>query len=88
MPRVRGMPGNSAQNLEKPKMNKFARVFRSPRAALASVALAASGASHAALDSAITTSLSTAQADGITLGGLVLAAIIAIWAFKLIRRAL
>lgn len=69
-------------------MNKMARFIRSPRAALASLGMLAAASSHAALDSAITTSLSTAQTDGITLGGLVLAAIIAIWAFKLIRRAL
>lgn len=69
-------------------MNKMARFIRSPRAALASLALLASASSNAALDAGVTSSLSTAQADGLTLGGLVLAAIIAIWAFKLIRRAL
>ena len=69
-------------------MNKMARFFRSPRAALAVLASTAAASSHAALDSSITSALSTAQTDGLALGGLVLAAIIAIWAFKLIRRAL
>lgn len=69
-------------------MNKMARLVRSPRAALAALAMLASASSNAALDAGVTSSLSTAQADGLTLGGLVLAAIIAIWAFKLIRRAL
>lgn len=69
-------------------MNKFARIVLSPRAALASVALVASSMSYAALDSAVTTAISTAQADGTTLGGLVLALIVVIAAFKFIRRAL
>lgn len=60
-------------------------------AARASVvgALSLVGASaHAALPTGVTESISTAQTDAVTVGGLVLAAIVAIFAFKLMRRAL
>ncbi len=43
---------------------------------------------HAALDADITTALETAKTDGMAIGGLVLVVIIAIAAFKYLRRAL
>lgn len=43
---------------------------------------------HAALGTDVTTALDTAKADGLVLGGLVLAVVIAIAAFKYLRRAL
>lgn len=88
MSRVRGMPGNSAQIFKEFKMNKFATVVRSPRAALAALAMSAATASHAALDASITGALDTAKTDGVALGGAVLVVIIAIAAFKLLRRGI
>lgn len=43
---------------------------------------------HAALGTDVTDALDTAKTDGVALGGLVLAVIIAIAAFKYLRRAL
>lgn len=47
-----------------------------------------SASSHAALDSSITGALDTAKTDGVALGGAVLVVIIAIAAFKLLRRGI
>lgn len=70
-------------------MNKFASIVRSPRAALAGLALtAASASSYAAVDQAITTALDGAKADGMAVGSAVLVVLVAIMAFKYIRRAL
>lgn len=43
---------------------------------------------YAALGTDVTTALETAKTDGVAIGGLVLAVIIAIAAFKYLRRAL
>lgn len=48
---------------------------------------AAAGA-NAALPEGVNTAITGAQTDGATVGGMILAAIIVIFAFKLIRRAL
>lgn len=56
--------------------------------AFAAVGLLAVQQAHAALPTGVTDALDTAQTDGTTLAGLVLAVIIAIAAFKYIRRAL
>ena len=45
-------------------------------------------ASHAALSTEITTALGDVKTDGMAAAGLVLVAIVAIYAIKLIRRAL
>lgn len=66
-------------------MNKF---VRSPRAALAALAMSAASASHAALDSSITDALTTAKTDGLALGAAVLVVLVAIMSFKYLRRAL
>lgn len=57
---------------------------------LASSALMAFGAStaFAALPEGVTTALETAKTDGVEMAGIVLGVIIAIAAFKYIRRAL
>lgn len=68
-------------------MNKFARFVRSPRAALAALAMSA-GVAHAELPTEISSALATAKADGIALGTLVLVVILAIVAFKLLRKAI
>jgi len=48
---------------------------------------AATGA-HAAVDPGVSTAITTAGTDAATVGGLVLTAIVGIFAFQLIRRAL
>lgn len=68
-------------------MNKFARFVRSPRAALGALAMSA-GAAHAALPTEIESALATAKTDGAALGTLVLVVILAIVAFKLLRKAI
>lgn len=46
------------------------------------------GSAMAELPADVTTAIGTAKTDGVQLAGLVLAAIIAIYAFKLVRRSL
>lgn len=47
-----------------------------------------SASSHAALSQDVTAALDTAKTDGVALGGAVLVVIIAIAAFKLLRRGI
>lgn len=54
----------------------------------AAVGLLSIQQAHAALGTDVTTALETAKTDGVAIGGLVLAVIIAIAAFKYLRRAL
>lgn len=68
-------------------MNNFARFTVPVKFALASLAVAA-GSAHAALPADVKTALDTAKSDGVEAAGIVLVAIVAIYAFKLIRRAL
>jgi len=60
-------------------LNKIALV-----AALSSIA----GMASAAVPAGVTTALSAAETDGVTIAGVVLGVIVAIAAFKYIRRAL
>jgi len=46
------------------------------------------GAAHAEVPTAVTTALTNLQADALTVAGTVLAAIVAIYAFKFIRKGL
>jgi hypothetical protein len=55
---------------------------------LIAVAGMGAGVANAALDSGVTTAITNAGSDGATLGGLVLAVIVGIGAFKWLRRAL
>ncbi|WP_312513684.1 major capsid protein [Stutzerimonas nitrititolerans] len=55
---------------------------------LGSVAFLAAGSAFAALDPDISSALEAAKTDGVAVAGLVLGVIIAIAAFKYIRRAL
>lgn len=64
------------------------RVLRRSLGASAAVGLLAVQQAHAALPAGVETAITDAQVDGTTLAGLVLAVIIAIAAFKYIRRAL
>ncbi|MDO8971178.1 MAG: major capsid protein [Saprospiraceae bacterium] len=54
---------------------------------LAVVSLAAVSSANAALDPAVTSAISTAGTDGAMLGGLILAVLIGIAAFKWLRGA-
>lgn len=60
------------------------------RVGLASVAMMSvtAGSAFAALPTEVTDALETAKTDGVAMAGIVLAVIIAIAAFKFIRRAL
>ncbi|EZH77975.1 hypothetical protein AU05_22290 [Ectopseudomonas composti] len=64
------------------------KVLRRSLGATAAVGLLAVQQAHAALPAGVETAITDAQVDGTTLAGLVLAVIIAIAAFKYIRRAL
>lgn len=57
------------------------------RFGLGLVGLLVAGTASAAVDAAVTTAIASAQADGSTIGAAVLACIIVIAAFKLMRRA-
>lgn len=50
--------------------------------------LATTGSAYAAVPAEITTALTEAKADGLVVAGLVLVAVIAMFAFKLIRRGI
>lgn len=67
-------------------MNKFAR-FALP-ATLGGALIAMSGSASAAIPEAVTTALSALSADALTVAGIVLAAIVAVYAFKFIRKGL
>lgn len=57
-------------------------------AAVGSLALLGMASAHAALPAGVTTALDDAKGDGIIAAGLVLVVLIAIGAFKYIRKAL
>lgn len=65
-------------------MNKLKALYAAAAVSATAVAVPA----HAALPDGVTTAIGDAQTDGVALAGLVLAVIIAIAAFKYIRRAL
>ncbi|HBO1399261.1 TPA: phage coat protein [Pseudomonas aeruginosa] len=64
------------------------KTLRRSLGASAAVGLLAMQQAHAALPTGVTTALTDAQADGVEVAGIVLGVIIAIAAFKFIRRAL
>lgn len=64
------------------------KVLRRSLGASAAVGLLAMQQAHAALPTGVTTALTDAQTDGVEVAGIVLGVIIAIAAFKFIRRAL
>ncbi|MFO6108143.1 major capsid protein [Pseudomonas aeruginosa] len=68
-------------------MQKLKKMFVRGGVVLGSVGLLA-GQAMAEVPAAATTALTEAQADGVAIGGTVLGVIIAIGAFKYIRRAL
>lgn len=71
------------------KGNLFMKNFSKNRfGQLVVVSLASVSSAFAAVDAGVTSALSTAGADGATIGGAVLAVIVGISAFKYLRRAL
>lgn len=64
------------------------KVLRRSLGATAAVGVLAMQQAHAALPAGVTDALSQAQLDGVEVAGIVLGVIIAIAAFKFIRRAL
>jgi len=66
------------------KLKTLARSF----GAVGAVGLLAVQQAHAALPAGVTTALTDAQTDGVEIAGIVLGVIIAIAAFKYLRRAL
>nr|WP_059391978.1 MULTISPECIES: major capsid protein [Pseudomonas] len=64
------------------------KVLRRSLGASAAVGLLAMQQAYAALPAGVTTALNEAQVDGVEVAGIVLGVIIAIAAFKFIRRAL
>jgi hypothetical protein len=69
-------------------MNKFARFVRSPRTAVAAALVAAVSAAHAEVPAGVTSALSSLSVDALTVAGVVLAAIVAVYAFKFLRKGL
>jgi hypothetical protein len=53
---------------------------------LGAVALTVGSSAHAAIPAEVTTALSSLSTDALTVAGVVLAAIVAIYAFKFIRK--
>lgn len=70
------------------KMMNTVRKYGRKVAAGSAIALGAVGTAMAEVPAEATASLNDAKADGVTIGGIVLGVIIAIAAFKYIRRAL
>lgn len=75
----------------KPKFTgkfQMSKILKLRLAAIAAGSIAYVGGANAALDTSITTALTTAGTDGAAMGAAVLVVIVAIYAFKLMRRAL
>lgn len=69
-------------------MNKFARIVRSPKVVLGTALVTVGGHALAAVPENVSTALTNLQADALTVAGIVLAAIVAVYAFKFIRKGL
>jgi hypothetical protein len=69
-------------------MNTFARVIRSPKTAAAGALAVLAGSSHAAIPTEVNAALTSLSTDALTVAGIVLAAIVAVYAFKFIRKGL
>ena len=69
-------------------MNKFARVIRRFRGMVAGALTVVGGSAMAAVPTEVTTALTALQTDALTVAGVVLAAIVAVYAFKFIRKGL
>jgi len=72
-------------------MNKFARFVKPGKAKLAALAASAATAltsAHAAVPAEVTTALEDLSSDAVTVAGVVLAAVVAVYAIKFIRKGL
>lgn len=67
---------------------KTLRSRASKLAAFPALALVGMGAAHAAIPEGVTTALSDLSTDALQVAGIVLAAIVAVYAFKFIRKGL
>lgn len=67
-------------------MNKFARFVRPT--AIAGSLVALGSAAHAEVPAVVTAALGALSTDALTVAGVVLAAIVAVYAFKFIRKGL
>lgn len=64
---------------------KFTKVWRIP---MGTGLVVGAGSAMAEVPAAVTTALTALQADALTVAGIVLAAIVAVYAFKFIRKGL
>lgn len=82
----RGVPGAipHQSNLKEKTMNAIRKITAPAVAALALVGASA----HAAIPTEVQTALDALSTDALTVAGIVLAAIVAVYAFKFIRKGL
>lgn len=73
---------------EKLKETEMKKSLKLRLAAVPAFVLATMGAAHAAVPVNVSTALTDLQADALTVAGIVLAAIVAVYAFKFIRKGL
>lgn len=82
----RGVPGAipHQSNLKETKMQNVRKLVAPALAA----AYMAAGSAHAAIPTGVSTALDNLSTDALTVAGIVLAAIVAVYAFKFIRKGL
>ena len=69
-------------------MNRFTLQTRRIAQAASAGALALAGSAHAAIPANVQTALDDLSTDALTVAGIVLAAVVAVYAFKFIRKGL
>ena len=69
-------------------MNRIYSAVQSKAAAALAITLGAVTSAQAEVPAVVTTALSNLQTDALTVAGVVLAAIVAVYAFKFIRKGL
>lgn len=69
-------------------MNKFARFIRTPRALVGAPLLVSVGGAFAAVPAEVTAALGDMKTDGLAVAALVLIAVIAIAAFKFMKKGI
>lgn len=82
-----GVQFRTVPTLKETKM-QFINRTRAAAASVVALPLLLAGQAHAALPDGVTEALDTAKTDAVLVGGMVLVVIIAIAAFKYIRRAI
>lgn len=66
----------------------MSKAFKIRLAAVPAFVLATAGTAHAAIPAGVTTALEDLSTDALAVAGIVLAAIVAVYAFKFIRKGL